>query len=167
MDKGEVQRNPKILQTSYMEAQSLGARRAAVPLSLGLLTSKVSRKWLSWNSTKGEEGDTRTKRERRVWSIRTVKQSLFPPLFHFALIWDSEGTVAVTHWKVCKILREFFDSKAIIVPASDGKWHARKGKCCMWPVKKVEIHITKIGLWIASGPIWMPQSHTPFGAIHV
>lgn len=47
MDKGEVQRNPKILQTSYMEAQSLGARRAAVPLSLGLLTSKVSRKWLS------------------------------------------------------------------------------------------------------------------------
>ena len=31
--------------------------------------------------------------------------------------------------------------------------HAGKGKCCMWPVKKVEIHFAKIGTLTPYDPI--------------
>ena len=41
--------------------------------------------------------------------------------------------------------------------------YAGKGKCCMWPVNKVEIHIAKIGFMDCKWPnLNAPGSYTPW-----
>ena len=44
--------------------------------------------------------------------------------------------------------------------------YAGKGKCCIWPVNKVEIHFAKIGLVDCKWPNLKTQCLKPLGMIH-
>ena len=37
--------------------------------------------------------------------------------------------------------------------------YAEKGKCCMWPVNKVEFILQKLASSLANDPIWMTQAY--------